>query len=126
MNATTGLSRRCFLGLSMGALTIGGASAGRSEPWRVDRMRIPELQSMGERLGCFDLTDQMPRDRYIFLAHVMTYGTSGDVVIAKRHFSDDEFLDALKNAPIGVFDRYSWAYWNTVLGRVPVPPIPKG
>ena len=80
---------------------------------------------MAERLGCFDLTDQMPRDRNIFLAHVMSYGTFEDVGISKKHFSDAEFVEALKYPPVGVFDRYSWSYWNTVLGRVPVPPIPK-
>ncbi len=80
---------------------------------------------MGERLGYFDFTDQMPRDRYLFPAHVMTYGTIQDLTIAKKHFSDAEFVDALKNAPEGVFDRYSWSYWNTVLGRVPVPEMPK-
>jgi hypothetical protein len=80
---------------------------------------------MAERLGCFDLTDQMPRARYLFLAHVMTYGTFEDVATVKEHYSDAEFVEALKHAPAGVFDRYSWAYWNTVLGRLPVPPMPR-
>ncbi|MGH9789801.1 MAG: hypothetical protein ACRD5W_01205 [Candidatus Acidiferrales bacterium] len=55
----------------------------------------------------------------------MTYGTVQDVVTTEKYFSPEDFRQALENAPPGVFDPRSWAYWNTVLGHVPVPPMPR-
>ena len=60
-----------------------------------------------------------------FLAHVMTYGTLDDVLIAEKHFCARDFRAALEHAPPGVFDIRSWHYWNIVCGRTPVPPLPQ-
>ena len=38
---------------------------------------------------------------------------------------DEDFRDALENAPPGVMDVRSWHYWHVVLGITPVPPFPK-
>jgi hypothetical protein len=35
-----------------------------------------------------------------------------------------EFREALDNAPAGVIDARSWAYWNLKCGRAPAPPLP--
>lgn len=84
-----------------------------------------ELKAVARRVVWFKPPEEVLEDKTHFLAHVMTYGTVEDVVTAKKHFSAAEFRAALENAPAGVFDPRSWAYWNTVLGRVPVPPLPK-
>lgn len=60
-----------------------------------------------------------------FLAHVMTYGTIEDVNVIRRHLSLDTFRQALEDAPPGVFDRRSWAYWNLVCGRDPESAMPQ-
>lgn len=60
-----------------------------------------------------------------FLAHVMTYGTIEDVNVIRRHLSLDAFRQALEDAPAGVFDRRSWAYWNLVCGRDPESAMPQ-
>ena len=47
-----------------------------------------------------------------FLAQVMTLGTWEEVQMVKNAFGWDAFKDALVNAPAGVFDGRSWAYWR--------------
>lgn len=51
-----------------------------------------------------------------FLAQVMTLGTWREVQQVKDAFGWDAFKDALLNAPAGVFDARSWAYWRNFLG----------
>jgi hypothetical protein len=88
--------------------------------------QIPEdLAAVARRMVCYEPPEQVLRDPVLFLAHVMTYGTIPDVIAAEKYFSADDFRQALEAAPPGVFDKRSWAYWNTVFGRVPVPPMPK-
>lgn len=88
--------------------------------------RIPkDLALVARRVVWYDPPEQSLQSSANFLAHVMTYGTVQDVVTAEKYFSRADFSAALENAPPGVFDERSWVYWNTVMGRVPVPPIPK-
>jgi len=84
-----------------------------------------ELRNVARRVVWFKPPEQALADPVFFLAHLMTHGTHEDVVIAKRYFATEDFRNALENGPPGVFDARSWAYWNTVLGRLPVPPMPK-
>ena len=59
------------------------------------------------------------------LAQVMALGTWEDVQLAKRLWTRDEFVAVLKQAPPGVFDRRSWAYWHRVLKFDLVPLLPE-
>jgi hypothetical protein len=43
----------------------------------------------------------------------------------RRYVSDYDFRAALDQAPPGIIDPRSWAYWNNVMGRYPAPPMPK-
>lgn len=87
---------------------------------------IPDdLARVAKRMVWFETPEQALAQRDLFLAHVMTYGTVQDVVTAEKYFTRDDFRHALENAPPGVFDVRSWAYWNTMFDRVPVPPMPK-
>lgn len=60
-----------------------------------------------------------------FMAYAMTYARHEDMREIRRHVSDDDFREALDNAPPGMVDPRSWAYWNVKMGRFPVPPLPK-
>jgi hypothetical protein len=51
-----------------------------------------------------------------FLAQAMTLGTWREVEELKKYFGIGAFRDALMNAPAGVFDCRSWAYWHAVFG----------
>ena len=60
-----------------------------------------------------------------FLAYLMTYGVHEDLKIVNKYLTIKDFVEALENAPPGVMDPRSWAYWNVVCDRIPIPPIPK-
>lgn len=83
-----------------------------------------ELTNVARHVVWFKPPEQTLRDTVFFLAHLMTHGTYEDVKIAKKYFTPEDFRHALENAPPGVFDPRSWAYWNTVFDRLPVPPMP--
>lgn len=51
-----------------------------------------------------------------FLAQVMTLGTWDEVQQAQAVLGWDAFKDALLNAPAGVMDARSWAYWRAFFG----------
>jgi len=51
-----------------------------------------------------------------FLAQVMTLGTWDEVHRVEDSFGWDAFKDTLLNAPPGVFDGRSWAYWHAFFG----------
>jgi len=87
---------------------------------------IPEdLARAAKRMVWFEKPEEALQMPDLFLAHVMTYGTVQDVVTAEKYFTRDDFRHALEHAPPGVFDARSWAYWNTMFDRVPVPELPK-
>jgi hypothetical protein len=60
-----------------------------------------------------------------FMAYLMTYGTLEDIKVVRRYLGLNDFREALEHAPPGIIDGRSWAYWNTVTGRYPVPPMPR-
>ena len=89
--------------------------------------RLPEtveLLAVAERVVWFKPPAEALADPVHFLAHVMTYGTVEDLRALEGVIGPDEFREALDDAPPGVFDARSWAYWNLKCGRKPAPPLP--
>lgn len=84
-----------------------------------------ELQQVAKRVVWFKPSEEALADKILFLAHLMTYGTIEDIATAKKHYSPADFREALERAPSGVFDPRSWAYWNAVFDRLPVPEMPR-
>lgn len=60
-----------------------------------------------------------------FMAYAMAYARHKDMRVIRRYVSDDDFREALDNAPPGIVDPRSWAYWNVMMGRFPPPPLPR-
>jgi hypothetical protein len=85
----------------------------------------PEIAAVARRVVWFEEPAQAVAYPARFIAYAMTYGTHEDVAVIRRHFSDDDLLEALSQAPPGIFDGRSWAYWNLKLGRYPSPPLPQ-
>ncbi len=84
----------------------------------------PALLEVARRVVWFRGPVETLADPVFFLAHVMTYGTISDLAVLRELAGEEEFCEVLDNAPPGVFDRRSWAYWNLKCGRVPAPPLP--
>ncbi len=89
-------------------------------------MNYPEnLLAVARRVVWFKPPAEALEYKAEFLAHLMTYGTIEDLKTARQHFTDDDFRAVLDNPPPGIFDGRSWAYWNTVYNRLPVPKLPR-
>jgi hypothetical protein len=85
----------------------------------------PEIAAIARRTNWFESPEQAISNPIRFVAYVMTYGVAADVVVLRKFMSDDELRAAISNAPPGIFDERSWAYWNLKFGRYPAPPMPE-
>jgi hypothetical protein len=59
------------------------------------------------------------------MAYAMARAMHEDMTVVRRYVSDDDFRETIDQAPPGIVDSRSWAYWNFKLGRIPLPPPPK-
>jgi hypothetical protein len=84
-----------------------------------------DLLSLAPRVVRFEPPERALAEPVRFLAYVMTYGTLQDVAVIRRYAQLDDFREALEHAPPGIMDERSWAYWNAMIGRYPVPPMPR-
>lgn len=84
-----------------------------------------DLLSLAPRVVWFESPERALAEPIRFLTYVMTYGTLQDVAVIRRYAQWDDFREALEHAPPGIMDERSWAYWNAVTGRYPVPPMPR-
>jgi hypothetical protein len=84
-----------------------------------------DLLSVAPRVIWFETPEKALANPLRFLAYVMTYGTPQDVAIVRRYVDDDGFREAVDYAPPGIMDARSWAYWNTMAGRLEMPLMPK-
>ena len=86
--------------------------------------QTPALLRVAERVIWFDAPDKALTDPVRFLAHVMVFGTVEDLRALRGIVGKDEYREALEQAPPGLFDARSWAYWNLICERRPAPPMP--
>ena len=84
----------------------------------------PELLAIARRVVWFEKPETSLANPLLFLAHLMTYTLVADAVAVEKLLSKDDIAFALDNAPAGVFDKTSWSFWNSRIGRDPVPPMP--
>jgi hypothetical protein len=84
-----------------------------------------ETQEVARRIVWFEDPAEALADPVRFMAYAMARATHEDMRVIRRYVSDDDFREALDNAPPGLIDPRSWAYWNSKMGRYPAPPLPK-
>ncbi len=83
-----------------------------------------ELIRVARKVVWYDGPEETLADLPTFLAHVMVYGSSGDVAVVERFVPAEEFRKVLENAPAGVFSQDVWRRWHERFG-MPVPPLPR-
>ncbi len=89
-------------------------------------MNYPEdMRRVARRVVWFKTPEEALEYPKLFLAHVMTYGTMDDLMVATKYYSDADFEAVLHDPPAGIFDRRSWTYWNLRYHHEPVPPLPQ-
>ena len=84
----------------------------------------PETEPVVRRIVWFESPEEALADPVRFMAYAMACATHEDMKVIRHYIDDADFLEALNNAPPGIIDRRSWAYWNSKLGRYPAPPLP--
>jgi len=84
-----------------------------------------DLLDVARHVIWFEPPERALADPVRFLAYLMTYGTLAEIAIVQRHLGLGDFREALEHAPPGIIDPRSWAYWNIMTGRYPVPPLPR-
>jgi hypothetical protein len=84
----------------------------------------PDFLALARRIVWFEPPEKALADPVRFLAYLMTYGTLEDIRVARTHFTEADFRDALDRAPPGIIDARSWTYWNLMADRHPPPPMP--
>jgi hypothetical protein len=85
----------------------------------------PDILAVAPNVMWFESPAKALSDPIRFMAYLMTYGTAQDIAVVRRYAGPDAFREAIESAPPGIIDERSWAYWNIVVGRYPVPPLPR-
>lgn len=85
----------------------------------------PVTEALSRRLVWFEEPKEALSDTFRFVAYALARATHEDMKIVRSFLTDDDMREALDHAPSGIIDPRSWAYWNIMLGRYPVPPMPK-
>jgi hypothetical protein len=83
-----------------------------------------EMKGVASRIIWFDEPEKALRDPVRFLSYAMTYALYSDMQLIRQFVTDDDLRNALANAPPGIFDARSWAYWHLKLDRFPAPELP--
>jgi hypothetical protein len=84
-----------------------------------------DTEAVARRVVWFESPEQALADPVRFMAYAMAYATHEDMKVIRRFVSDQDFREALDNAPPGIVDSRSWAYWNLMMDRFPTPPMPR-
>jgi hypothetical protein len=84
-----------------------------------------DLLKVARAVIWFEPPERALAQTFRFLTYLMTYGTKGEVNVVMRYLTLDDFREGLENALPGIFDEDSWIFWNTLTGRVPIPPMPR-
>lgn len=84
----------------------------------------PELLAVARRVVWFEEPERALADPVQLLAHVMVFGTVEDLKALRGIVTKEDYREVLDQAPPGIFDRRSWAYWNLICDRRPAPPLP--
>jgi len=74
-----------------------------------------ELISTARRVNWYTDPELLISDQCKFLCEVMARGTAMDIISVRSNIPDSDFQAAYRNAPPGLFDRRSWAYWGLKL-----------
>jgi hypothetical protein len=84
----------------------------------------PALRKAASRCIWFKTPEEALGSPIELAGHILTYGLIDDYAALREQLTDDDLREALDNAPPGIFDARSWAYWNLMVGREEAPPMP--
>jgi hypothetical protein len=84
-----------------------------------------DLRKAAQQSVWFEPPEQAIKNIPRFVAYVFTYGTCEATRALQQQLSKAELTECLDNAPAGIYDKRSWAYWQLVIAdRFETPPMP--
>lgn len=87
--------------------------------------RTPALLAAARRIVWFKPPEEALGNPIELMAYAMKHSTDQDMALLLDHIGVDGLREAIDNAPPGIIDARSWAYWHAKIGRVPAPPAPR-
>jgi hypothetical protein len=84
----------------------------------------PELLAAASRIIWFQPPEQSLSDPVRLMAYALKHSTDADMALLLTVVGQEGLEEALDQAPPGIIDARSWAYWNAKAGRYPTPPMP--
>ena len=85
---------------------------------------IPALTKVAQQVCWYESPQEVLNDQRRFLNMVMARATFENLLIVNKYFSQDALRDAFLNAPPGLYDKPSWAYWGLMLLNDQSSPLP--
>ncbi|MCC6560575.1 MAG: hypothetical protein IT478_04395, partial [Xanthomonadales bacterium] len=80
-----------------------------------------ETALVARRLVWFEPPEKALAQPGRFLAYAFARASASDMAVIRRHVSEDDLRQALRDAPPGIIDARSWAYWHLMLDLAIVP-----
>ena len=77
------------------------------------------LLQVARRLVWWKEPKEALRERYRFIAQIMTYGDLEDIRTMLKSYSREELLRVLDSPPPGVFTPRAWSFWHVYLNKEP-------
>lgn len=84
-----------------------------------------ETVAVARRLVWFEPPEKALAQPQRFLAYAFALASASDMAVIRRHVSEDDLRQALREAPPGIIDARSWAYWHLMLDAGEAPPLPQ-
>ena len=85
----------------------------------------PELLCAARRIVWFKPSEESLDNPVELMAYAMKHSTDEDMALLLGLIGESGLREAIDNAPAGIIDARSWAYWNAKIGRYPTPPLPQ-
>jgi hypothetical protein len=80
-----------------------------------------QTSKLSQKLVWFEPPSLALADPIRFLAYAFRYARAAEMSLLREYLSDDELRQALRQAPPGIIDPRSWAYWHLVFDMDPQP-----
>jgi hypothetical protein len=86
----------------------------------------PEVYAFAKYYGWYTTPEELLADTTYFLVFAMARLPEEAMEPIFRHYTPEDFINALQNAPAGIFlTDEDWIYWNKKFGIDPIPPRPR-
>jgi hypothetical protein len=100
------------------------ANAGRDVTMIAEWKLPEEQQPILQRIVWFEPARSAARiDSALFLQMAMAYARADELQKIRRYFPAGQFQDALRQAPVGLFDHQFWRYWHKALEMDAAEPL---